>query len=1001
MGILWFSVWILFSWYIVMLPSVHPEEVTVKDDEIKDWFGQRKELKKTSGESWVVKENIVYTCGIGTENDFWLITPYIDLSESIAEVINVDVEAELTLCDDPGAPKGSSSRLKCFSNYFEVYIYRGNIEETSPDLNYLTERFQPLYNITNDTSPNSIFTRRIKTFSFPQNHSQGVTFAIRSRGACGSIFKMKMYYYYCKEIFINGLQFVNTTSPAKGFKTVQTTAKTCSNNSVKSINAAGNKTMTLYIGYCFTNGTWSIPQYADLRCLCREGYTLTDGLCAKCKSNTYKSSIGNEICIPCPKNSVSEKGQTQCRCNYGFYRLKGKNYEHPCYGIPSEVWNIIVLERTETTITLQWQQPEKQYQGAVYEIECNKCPSSNDSATCEEQCGRSVTFIPSQTDLKYTNVTIQGLDQNTEYQFVIYSKNKYSDRINKTNWRYSVKKIKKFEECKSNTYKLSIENEKCTPCPNNSASEKGQTQCHCNDGFYRLQGENYEHPCYGIPSEVRNIIVLERTETTITLQWQQPQKQYEDTVYEIECNKCPSSNDSAPCEEQCGRSVTFIPSQTDLKYTNVTIQGLDQNTEYQFAIYSKNKYSDRINKTNWRYSMKKMKTFEVDEGDLGGSNDKSKTPEMLGIGIGVASFFLIIIVVVILVFRRRRSAAQKSQSWEGDVNAKNNVRNSLRELKTLHNRNLEVVYVHVLKDWEISPNDLKVLDKNLGAGQFGVVKQGLYTPQNGEPEKVAIKMLKENASESELLDLLAEIKVLKEANKEKHPNIIKFIGSCFMKGRRVMVTEFCPGGNLRKFLIKSRINDNSSDSHNIYVNITSTLSDRQLLKLAVDVACGMVHLSSRKFLHRDLAARNILLGEENVAKICDFGLARDVGSAEKYIRNTQNLLPVKWMSVESLFDGVFTTASDVWSFGVLLYEIATLGEEPYKNIPARAVITHVESGGRMSKPPHCSNEVYEIMSNCWKVDPKERPTFPEILRALRDMLNDREHTYINVSQVKQ
>ncbi|XP_028394333.1 tyrosine-protein kinase receptor Tie-1-like isoform X2 [Dendronephthya gigantea] len=544
-------------------------------------------------------------------------------------------------------------------------------------------------------------------------------------------------------------------------------------------------------------------------------------------------------------------------------------------------------------------------------------------------------------------------------------------------------------ECKSNTYKSSIGNEKCTPCPKNSVSEKGQTQCQCNDGFYRFERANYGHPCYGIPSEVRYIKVLERTETTITLQWQQPQKQYQGAVYEIECNKCPLSTDSAPCEEQCGRSVTFIPSQTDLKYTNVIIRGLEQNTEYQFVIYSKNKYSDRINKTNWKNSVKKIKTE-------GGANDKLKTPEIIAIAFGVA-IFLFIIIVVALLFRRRRSAAQ---SLEGDVNSKNNGQNSLLVLETLHNRNIEAEYVDILEDWEISPRDLKVLNKNLGAGHFGVVKQGLYKPQNGDPERVAVKMLKENAAESELLDLLAEIKVLKEANKEKHPNIIKFIGSCFMKGRLLMVTEFCPGGNLRKFLIKSRINDNSSDSHNIYVNITSTISDRQLLKLAVDVACGMVHLSSQKFLHRDLAARNILLGKESVAKICDFGLARDVGSAEEYIRNTQNLLPVKWMSVESLFDGVFTTASDVWSFGVLLYEIATLGEEPYKNIPARAVITHVESGGRMSKPPHCSNEVYELMSNCWKVDPKERPTFPEIFQALRDMLNDREHTYINVTQVK-
>ncbi|XP_028413614.1 proto-oncogene tyrosine-protein kinase receptor Ret-like [Dendronephthya gigantea] len=529
---------------------------------------------------------------------------------------------------------------------------------------------------------------------------------------------------------------------------------------------------------------------------------------------------------------------------------------------------------------------------------------------------------------------------------------------------------------------------------------------------------------------------------------------YQDVVYEIVCNKCPSSSYSALCEEPCGRSVTFIPSQTDLKHTYVIIHGLDQNTEYYFRIYSKNYYSDRINKTNWKYNEKKIKTKE----DVAYS--KSKTPEIIAtaVGVGVIIFLLVIFVVVILCRRRQSASAAENaavspmalneqipardvgqaqslvqqddpavpmvveptvqasqapqlappqlappqelqglQSSQSDSNALNSTRNlpeASIELERLHNPNTQA------QDWEIPPNDLQVLDKNLGAGLFGVVKQGLYKPKNCDPENVAVKGLRENASKSELSNLLAEMEVLKEANKEQHPNIVRFIGSCFLKERLLMVTEFCPGGNLRKFLIKSRISDNSTDSHNIYTNMPSMLSDHQLLKIAVDVACGMVHLSSQQILHRDLAARNILIGEHNVAKICDFGLARNVGSAAEYMRNTQNLLPVKWMSVESLFYGIFTTASDVWSFGVLLYEITTLGEEPYKNILPRAVITHVESGGRMAKPPHCSEEIYEIMSKCWKADPRERPTFPEMLQALRSMLNDNKHTYINVTQVE-
>ncbi|CAB4024252.1 tyrosine- kinase receptor Tie-1-like, partial [Paramuricea clavata] len=125
-----------------------------------------------------------------------------------------------------------------------------------------------------------------------------------------------------------------------------------------------------------------------------------------------------------------------------------------------------------------------------------------------------------------------------------------------------------------------------------------------------------------------------------------------------------------------------------------------------------------------------------------------------------------------------------------------------------------------------------------------------------------------------------------------------------------VVIEFCPGGNLRNFLLNSRVYPSTENSSN-YINMTSTLNHRQLLKIAVDISNGMAHISSQKFVHRDLAARNILIGEGNMAKVSDFGLARDISAAEEYIRNNQNLLPVKWMALENLLHGRFTTASDV------------------------------------------------------------------------------------------
>ncbi|XP_028416161.1 fibroblast growth factor receptor 1-like [Dendronephthya gigantea] len=221
------------------------------------------------------------------------------------------------------------------------------------------------------------------------------------------------------------------------------------------------------------------------------------------------------------------------------------------------------------------------------------------------------------------------------------------------------------------------------------------------------------------------------------------------------------------------------------------------------------------------------------------------------------------------------------------------------------------VSVAVNRNWEICLDRLQILNETLGSGQFGIVKQGLYTSlQEEKHKKVAVKMLKENATELDLSDLITELETLKRINKDLHPNIVRLIGCCFSKGKLMVVTEYCSPGNLQTFLRKSKVDDNSTTSDLRNVQMISTVSGRELLKMGLDVASGMVHLSDLKFVHRDLAARNILLSCD-VAKISDFGLTRDIANVEEYIRTNQDLLPIKWMALESLLYGRFTISSDV------------------------------------------------------------------------------------------
>ncbi|OWK00637.1 FLT1 [Cervus elaphus hippelaphus] len=160
-----------------------------------------------------------------------------------------------------------------------------------------------------------------------------------------------------------------------------------------------------------------------------------------------------------------------------------------------------------------------------------------------------------------------------------------------------------------------------------------------------------------------------------------------------------------------------------------------------------------------------------------------------------------------------------------------------------------------------------------------------------------------------------------------------------------------------------------------------------LISYSFQVARGMEFLSSRKCIHRDLAARNILLSENNVVKICDFGLARDIYKNPDYVRKGDTRLPLKWMAPESIFDKIYSTKSDVWSYGVLLWEIFSLGGSPYPGVQMdEDFCSRLKDGMRMRAPEYATPEIYQIMLDCWHKDPKERPRFVELVEKLGDLL---------------
>ncbi|XP_022111421.1 tyrosine-protein kinase receptor Tie-1-like [Acanthaster planci] len=291
------------------------------------------------------------------------------------------------------------------------------------------------------------------------------------------------------------------------------------------------------------------------------------------------------------------------------------------------------------------------------------------------------------------------------------------------------------------------------------------------------------------------------------------------------------------------------------------------------------------------------------------------------------------------------------------------------------------------------PRDQLQIVRELGHGAFGLV---LLAEATGITERskvtlVAVKTLKDGASKSDKDGLMKEIDLMKKL--PDHCNVVRLLGFCIDKEPLYIIVEYLSRGNLKDLLQDSR-----SKGGRVYGNlhgISKSLTSRDLMKFAKDVANGMAFISSQKCVHRDLAARNVLVAEDMLCKVSDFGLARDVLNIRVYERGSEGALPMRWMALESLLDDVYTTESDVWSFGVLLWEIVTLGARPYPAMTAKMMVGELQSGYRMPKPHHCQDELYEMMLSCWDEDPENRPTFEVISQELEGLIKKGKE-YISV-----
>ncbi|XP_055355643.1 insulin-like peptide receptor [Paramacrobiotus metropolitanus] len=341
-------------------------------------------------------------------------------------------------------------------------------------------------------------------------------------------------------------------------------------------------------------------------------------------------------------------------------------------------------------------------------------------------------------------------------------------------------------------------------------------------------------------------------------------------------------------------------------------------------------------------------------------------PTLIGIVVGVILAVVLIAVGVFYVCRKRLQKALPSPNVVS-INPD--------------------YYAYKPDEWEVPRENIE-RGRKIGSGTFGDVYEGIAKNIIAGVERllVAIKEVDEAKSPSERNFFLQEASIMK--NFRCH-HVVKLLG-IVSEGQPVwVIMEYMASSDLKTWLRNQRPEDDKPDRRPPAVS--------RMLQMAGEICDGMAYIHSRKFVHRDLAARNCMVADDLTVKIGDFGMTRDVYETDYYRKGGKGLLPVRWMAPESLKDGLFTSESDVWSFGVVLWEIVTLAAQPYQGLSNEQVLHFVLEGRLMPRPENCPDHIYDIMTRCWSFQVHNRPTFLQIIEGLLKLavVNCRMPTIIN------
>ncbi|XP_053685475.1 ephrin type-B receptor 1 isoform X1 [Sabethes cyaneus] len=790
---------------------------------------------------------------------------------------------------------------------------------------------------------------------------KGVYFAFRDQGACISVLAVKVYYITCPAVTVNFAHF-NETPTGREITIIEQQTGICVEN------AEAYETPT-YL--CKGDGKWTILSGG---CRCKVGYEPDHEkqTCNVCPVGKFRSAEV-ETCTICPLNSKTNKiGSPFCPCLSGHYRHPRDGKHMPCYKPPGPPTNLTLLFIDQTSAILSWNAPQravdeqldtKYRSDIVFRIKCSACTSN-------------VVFNPSTETFNDTKLTLTNLEPVTTYTVQIHSQHGVSYLISP-------------EPPQGASGGAGYDNSSggfngnhyhhATEAPNQARSSSDLDDIKTEFAEITFTTES------AILSTVFNVKVIAITNREVDLVWDKPMHSDSPIEY-YEVRWFPKSEVDA-----MNKSVLST------KESKIHISELQENTEYGFQVRCKT-LNGWGTFSNIVYAQTHQSVSPV-------YDDSFQMRIVAGSTVAVV-FILVLVIVVTVLFLRSKSHDDIDKKTNNhlplpldyasnEVHAmdttpivktmKNNGgsygyyrprRNNFAVTTPLFGTSRSYVDPHTYEDpnqairefaREIDASYITI-EAIIGGGEFGDVCRGrLKIPPNFVQEiDVAIKTLKPGSSEKARCDFLTEASIMGQFD---HPNVIYLQGVVTRSNPVMIITEYMENGSLDTFL---RANDGKFQT-------------LQLIGMLRGIAAGMSYLSDMNYVHRDLAARNVLVNSSLVCKIADFGLSREIENASDAYTTRGGKIPVRWTAPEAIAFRKFTSASDVWSYGVVLWEVMSYGERPYWNWSNQDVIKSIEKGYRLPAPMDCPEALYQLMLDCWQKQRTHRPTFSSITQTLDNL----------------